>query len=82
MSGLSECIAAANTPDNQTLTAYDDYTKVGINPKTRVKGVPCVVVIIPVWLYWRIMFVPLKKSLPGVLLAVMQQDVRCPIKLL
>lgn len=36
-----------------------------INPKTRVEGVPCVVVIIPAWLYWRIMFVPLQKSLPG-----------------
>ncbi|KAM8792002.1 di-N-acetylchitobiase [Rhynchonycteris naso] len=36
----SECIAAANSPYNQTLTAYDDYIKMGINPKKLVMGLP------------------------------------------
>ncbi|XP_070259494.1 di-N-acetylchitobiase [Myotis yumanensis] len=36
----SECIAAANAPYNQTITAYDDYIKMGINPKKLVMGLP------------------------------------------
>ncbi|XP_006831064.1 PREDICTED: di-N-acetylchitobiase [Chrysochloris asiatica] len=36
----SECIAAANAPYNQTLTGYDDYIKIGINPKKLVMGIP------------------------------------------
>ncbi|XP_055979225.1 di-N-acetylchitobiase [Sorex fumeus] len=36
----SECIAAANAPYNQTLRGYDDYIKMGINPKKLVMGVP------------------------------------------
>ncbi|XP_012516582.1 PREDICTED: di-N-acetylchitobiase isoform X1 [Propithecus coquereli] len=36
----SECIAAANAPYNQTLTGYNDYIKMGINPKKLVMGVP------------------------------------------
>ncbi|KAG8519463.1 Di-N-acetylchitobiase [Galemys pyrenaicus] len=36
----SECIAAANAPYNQTLTGYDDYIKLGINPKKLVMGIP------------------------------------------
>ncbi|XP_035882241.1 di-N-acetylchitobiase isoform X2 [Phyllostomus discolor] len=36
----SECMAAANAPCNQTLTAYDDYIKMGINPKKLVMGLP------------------------------------------
>ncbi|XP_053775935.1 di-N-acetylchitobiase [Desmodus rotundus] len=36
----SECTAAANAPYNQTLTAYDDYIKMGINPKKLVMGLP------------------------------------------
>ncbi|XP_040843298.1 di-N-acetylchitobiase isoform X2 [Ochotona curzoniae] len=36
----SECIAAANAPLNQTLAGYSDYTRMGINPKKLVMGVP------------------------------------------
>nr|XP_001107057.2 di-N-acetylchitobiase [Macaca mulatta] len=36
----SECIAAANAPYNQTLTGYNDYIKMSINPKKLVMGVP------------------------------------------
>ncbi|XP_012859277.2 di-N-acetylchitobiase [Echinops telfairi] len=36
----SECIAAANAPYNQTLSGYDDYIKMGIDPKKIVMGVP------------------------------------------
>ncbi|XP_007524796.2 di-N-acetylchitobiase [Erinaceus europaeus] len=36
----SECIAAANAPYNQTLTGYDDYIKMGIDPKKLVMGIP------------------------------------------
>ncbi|XP_049627213.1 di-N-acetylchitobiase [Suncus etruscus] len=36
----SECIAAANAPYNKTLSGYDDYIKMGINPKKLVMGVP------------------------------------------
>ncbi|XP_045691538.1 di-N-acetylchitobiase [Phyllostomus hastatus] len=36
----SECTAAANAPCNQTLTAYDDYIKMGINSKKLVMGLP------------------------------------------
>ncbi|XP_010345296.1 di-N-acetylchitobiase isoform X1 [Saimiri boliviensis] len=36
----SECTAAANAPYNQTLTGYNDYIKMGINPKKLVMGVP------------------------------------------
>ncbi|CAK6441290.1 unnamed protein product [Pipistrellus nathusii] len=36
----SECIAAANAPYNQTINAYDDYIKMGINPKKLVMGLP------------------------------------------
>ncbi|XP_004679223.1 PREDICTED: di-N-acetylchitobiase [Condylura cristata] len=36
----SECIAAANAPYNQTITGYDDYIKLGINPKKLVMGIP------------------------------------------
>ncbi|XP_059231251.1 di-N-acetylchitobiase [Mustela nigripes] len=37
---LSECTAAANAPYKETLTGYDDYIKIGINPKKLVMGVP------------------------------------------
>ncbi|KAM6217078.1 di-N-acetylchitobiase [Rhynchocyon petersi] len=36
----SDCTAAANAPYNQTLTGYDDYIKIDINPKKLVMGVP------------------------------------------
>uniref|UniRef100_A0A2K5CQH7 Di-N-acetylchitobiase n=1 Tax=Aotus nancymaae TaxID=37293 RepID=A0A2K5CQH7_AOTNA len=36
----SECIAGANAPYNQTLTGYNDYIKMGMNPKKLVMGVP------------------------------------------
>ncbi|XP_060478465.1 di-N-acetylchitobiase isoform X1 [Panthera onca] len=37
---LSECIAAANAPYKETLTGYDDYIKIGINPEKLVMGIP------------------------------------------
>uniref|UniRef100_A0A8D2JGZ7 Di-N-acetylchitobiase n=1 Tax=Varanus komodoensis TaxID=61221 RepID=A0A8D2JGZ7_VARKO len=36
----SECIARANAPYNQTLAGYDNYIRLGINPKKLVMGVP------------------------------------------
>ncbi|KAM9243502.1 di-N-acetylchitobiase isoform 1-T1 [Dugong dugon] len=36
----SDCIAAANAPYIQTLTGYDDYISMGINPRKLVMGVP------------------------------------------
>ncbi|XP_054836059.1 di-N-acetylchitobiase [Eublepharis macularius] len=36
----TDCIARANAPYNQTLTGYDDYIHMGINPKKLVMGVP------------------------------------------
>ncbi|XP_060088107.1 di-N-acetylchitobiase [Heteronotia binoei] len=36
----TDCIARANSPYNQTLTGYDDYIHMGINPKKLVMGVP------------------------------------------
>ncbi|XP_061489484.1 di-N-acetylchitobiase-like [Rhineura floridana] len=36
----SQCIARANAPYNQTLTEYDKYIHMGINPKKIVMGVP------------------------------------------
>ncbi|KAM8930448.1 di-N-acetylchitobiase-like [Pelodytes ibericus] len=34
------CIAGANAPYNQTLTGYDEFINVGVNPKKLVMGVP------------------------------------------
>ncbi|XP_049571990.1 di-N-acetylchitobiase [Orcinus orca] len=36
----SQCIAGANSPYTKTLTGYDDYIKIGINPKKLVMGIP------------------------------------------
>ncbi|XDA70106.1 hypothetical protein R6Z07F_000480 [Ovis aries] len=36
----SQCIAGANSPYIQTLTGYDDFIKIGINPKKLVMGIP------------------------------------------
>ncbi|XP_057570847.1 di-N-acetylchitobiase [Hippopotamus amphibius kiboko] len=36
----SKCIAGANSAYTQTLTGYDDYIKIGINPKKLVMGIP------------------------------------------
>ncbi|XP_020952014.1 di-N-acetylchitobiase [Sus scrofa] len=36
----SKCIAGANSPYTQTLTGYDQYINIGINPKKLVMGIP------------------------------------------
>ncbi|KAM4642228.1 di-N-acetylchitobiase [Discoglossus pictus] len=36
----TECIAGANSPYNQTLTGYDQFINLGIDPKKLVMGVP------------------------------------------
>lgn len=36
----TDCIARANAPYSQTLTGYEDYIHMGINPKKLVMGVP------------------------------------------
>nr|XP_020746956.1 di-N-acetylchitobiase [Odocoileus virginianus texanus] len=36
----SRCIAGANSPYIQTLTGYDEFIKIGINPKKLVMGIP------------------------------------------
>ncbi|KAJ7332549.1 hypothetical protein JRQ81_014729 [Phrynocephalus forsythii] len=36
----SHCVAAANAPYKQTLSGYDRYIRMGINPKKLVMGVP------------------------------------------
>lgn len=36
----ADCIAGSNAPYTDTLTAYDDYIKMGISPKKLVMGVP------------------------------------------
>ncbi|XP_053247881.1 di-N-acetylchitobiase-like isoform X1 [Podarcis raffonei] len=36
----SHCILGANAPYNQTLAGYDNYIRIGINPKKLVMGVP------------------------------------------
>ncbi|XP_072853985.2 di-N-acetylchitobiase [Pogona vitticeps] len=36
----SHCVAAANAPYKQTIAGYDNYIRMGINPKKLVMGVP------------------------------------------
>ncbi|KAI5243659.1 di-N-acetylchitobiase [Manis pentadactyla] len=36
----SDCIASANSPYNKILTGYDNYIKMGIDPKKLVMGIP------------------------------------------